>query len=85
MEDHGDSMHGWLKATIEEKDITTKCLQCHAFASHDRNVHNTTWPNEKYPDNVDMGEQECVKCHIEHKGADHDLKALTNEQCAFKS
>jgi|GEM_PF-339608 len=79
---YGDRMHGWLKAAFTSHDVSKNCLQCHAFGEHDQTTHNMVWPNETYPNSPDLGALACTKCHTEHKGKDHDMRALTNAQCA---
>lgn len=58
------------KASIEH--LETACQQCHAVGSHHRSRMRASFA---------AVDQNCVHCHHEHQGRDHDLAEIDRQRC----
>lgn len=76
-EPHGQTKFGWLKAAFQKRDLMTRCLNCHRFDGPSRLAHNKIFENRK----AEVPRPQCHRCHIEHQGANHDLKQVDDILC----
>lgn len=76
-EPHGQNKFGWLKAAFQERDLMTRCLNCHRFDGPSRLAHNKIFENRE----AEVPKPQCHRCHIEHQGANHDMKQVDDILC----
>lgn len=73
---HDTKPSKWLQASWSPSNLSEKCLDCHTFAGGDNTPHNRTFASD-----VKVEQTQCVMCHTEHKGPQHQLVKMTNAQC----
>ena len=76
-EPHDKKPLAWLAAAFAETDMSTSCIQCHAFGGPATSPHNAVFPKSK-----SVRKTKCIMCHTEHKGEDADISNLSDQQCA---
>lgn len=67
----------WLFSAFEHEDMTTQCTQCHVFDGKADAPHN-----RQFKDTEKNTAIECISCHHEHKGADFDIRKVSNQTCS---
>lgn len=71
---HDEDAGDWFLAAFHEQDMTGQCLDCHTFGGDARLGHNASFA-------ATAQATECVMCHTEHKGAEADIKVMSDAQC----
>ncbi|MEE2746362.1 MAG: hypothetical protein VX617_05720 [Pseudomonadota bacterium] len=73
---HNSGTMGWLKAALTPSNVSENCVECHSFRHPIDGAHNSETIALVHKQSTT-----CTMCHVEHKGANANITAITDSQC----